>query len=366
MKKKKERDFKLNIYLVIICGVIFTLFGVSIFFNTFFTYALKLKPDISAVNNAPLQVHFVDTGEGDAILIKLPNNKTLIVDSGTVNYRDKITSYIDNVFFNGKGGVFDYAILTHSDVDHAGNFKHILDTYEVRNFYRPKIYSETFDTGYTEQSLVINNSSYDQIIQKLNELSVNNKTNVMFTELNAETEVIKNYVSFLGPVNDYYTEENMYSSVIKISHLNKSILLTGDATTQNEVEIINSTSNLDIDVLKLGHHGSNTSTSLNFLNYCKPEYAIISYGENNYGHPSVEVLNNIKNYSQNLYNNIYDTHTLGNIIVAVNSDGNIEIDTIKNVDDYIYLDYYFIAIAGMGLCLIIVFFPKFKKDVESD
>ena len=360
--KKKERDFKLNIYLVVIFGIIFVMAGISMFFNSFLTVALKLKPDVSGFQESALQVHFVDTGEGDAILIKLPNNKNVLVDSGTANNRNKIISYIDNVFFDGKGGEFDYAILTHSDIDHSGNFKYILDNYSVHNVYRPKIYSKNYDTNYDENGLVINSDSYDEIVLKLNQLSAENKTKIMFSEAGAEAEDINSFLTFLTPTKENYKDENMYSPIVKVSYRNKSILLTGDANFDNEIEVINTVDNLDVDVLKLSHHGSETGTSLEFLNFCKPEYAIISCGENSYGHPSLNVLNNIKNYSNDLYNNIYTTQSSGNIIVAVDDVGLLTIDTIQNVDSYIYLDYYLIAIAVMGICLIVVFFPKYKKD----
>ena len=112
----------------------------------------------------------MDTGEGDAILVRLPNDKTMIIDSGLSSKRGKITSYIDKVFFDDEDKVFDYAVLTHSDIDHSGNMLYSLENYVVKNFYRPKIYSKTIDSEYNQQDFVVDNGNYDSIINKINQL----------------------------------------------------------------------------------------------------------------------------------------------------------------------------------------------------
>ncbi len=361
---RKKRNFKLNKTLLIICGIIFVTMIVTMFFNEKLNYAFHLKPNLTKIESNSMQVHFVDTGEGDVILVRLPNNKNLIVDSGKNNYESKIAYYINNVFFNSqKERVFDYAILTHSDSDHSGNFLYILNNYQVKNFYRPKIYSKNYDTNYNENiDLVIDDANYDEIIKKLNSLKMENKINVFYNFVGAETDEIKEYVTFLSPTKDNYSDENMYSPYIKLEYKNKSVLLTGDATTENEIELINTQDFVNIDVLKLAHHGSNTSTSSTFLEFLNPKYAIISCGENSYGHPSSEVLNNLKNYSEELYNNTYSTQNLGNIIYFINEDSFSDFLFIKDVSTYIFVDYYYIALGIMGVCLIIVFFPKYTKN----
>lgn len=355
----KKREFKLNIWLVVIFGIIFLLSGISIFFNSSLTYLMHLKPDMSNIEDNSLEVHFLDTGEGDAILVRLPNDKTMIIDSGIVSRRKEILSYIDKVFFGKQDKVFDYAVLTHSDIDHSGNMAYILDNYTVKNFYRPKIYSAEYDTEYSSQDLVIDNKNYDSIINKIKELNIN----TIFTEVGAETKEIDDYVKFLTPNKDYYDDENSYSPMILLSYRGKGILLTGDATIENEVEVINSSYDIDVDVLKLAHHGSNTSTSMEFLEFTSPEYAIISYGENTSGHPHSEVIDRIKNYNINLYNNTYSTYEDNNIICHI-SNSEICFTFVDDVDSYVFVDYYFIAIGIMGICLIVVFFPRYKKDKE--
>ena len=94
---RKKRDIKLNKRNIIIFGVLFVLLGLSIFFSQFLTYLFKLRPNIEEVTG--LEVHFLDVGEGDAILVRLPNNETMIIDSGTKAYESKVNTYIDHVFF---------------------------------------------------------------------------------------------------------------------------------------------------------------------------------------------------------------------------------------------------------------------------
>ena len=355
----KKREFKLNIWLVVIFGIIFLLSAVSIFFNSSLTYLMHLKPNVSNIENNSLEVHFLDTGEGDAILVRLPNDKTMIIDSGIVSRRGEIVSYIDKVFFNKQDKIFDYAVLTHSDIDHSGNMAYILDNYTVKNFYRPKIYSVECDTNYSSQDLAIDDENYDSILNKTAEL----KINTIFIERGAETNAIKDYVKFLTPDKDFYDDENLYSPIMLLSYQGKGVLLTGDATIENEIEVINHMYDIEVDVLKLAHHGSKTSTSREFLEFTSPDYAIISYGENTSGHPHSEVIDRIKNYNMNLYNNTFSTYEDNNIICHI-SNNEINFTFVDNINSYVFVDYYFIAIGIMGICLIVVFFPRYKKDKE--
>ncbi len=361
MSKKKKRNLKLNKIQMIVFGVIFMLLLVSIIFTNKLTYLFSFRPNLESVKG--LEVHFLDVGQGDAILVRLPNNKTLLIDSGTKQSKSKIISYIDNVFFYKQEAVFDYAILTHSDSDHSGNFEFILENYRVENIYRPMIYSSTYDAGkYTEDDVVIVSEIYDGVIQTINELE-NEGVPVHYNFKGAEKDDIKNYITFLTPtVNSYKGSEseiNNYSPMILLSYQSSSILLTGDASTLVEEELMSSIEDMDIDVLKIGHHGSSTSTSLEFLQFLKPEYAVISYGTNSYGHPSDIVMSNIEDYNENLYHNIFTTYESGNVICYISE--SVNFTNIQNVNDYIYIDWWYFGIGGMGACLIVVFFPKYHK-----
>ena len=186
---------------------------------------------------------------------------------------------------------------------------------------------------------------------------------IIYSAHGAETNEIREYVRFLSPNRSFYQDENMYSPMILLSYQGKGILLTGDANIENETEVINSIYNIDVDVLKLAHHGSKYSTSAEFLEFTTPDYAIISCGDNTSGHPHSEVMNRIKNHSLELYNNTYSTYEKNNIICHV-SNNEVHMIFVDDINSYVFVNYYLIAIGIMGICLIVVFFPRYKKDKE--
>ena len=229
------------------------------------------------------------------------------------------------------------------------------------------IYSSEYDAGkYTDADVVISTDTYDSVVNTINILE-DSGVNVFYNFAGAETDDIKDYVSFLTPtVNTYKdtdAETNNYSPMILLRYRDNQILLTGDASIEVENELMSSIASMDIDVLKIAHHGSYTSTSLPFLQFVKPEYAVISYGTNSYGHPSDIVLDNIEEYSESLKDNLYTTYESGNVICYLH--GEVSFTSISNVNDYIYVDWFYFAIGGMGVCLTVVFFPKYKKTKKK-
>lgn len=110
----------INILLLVL--IILLLF--SLIFSEKIERLLKLKPDIVYSNYT--QVHFIDVGQGDAIAVSLSNGKVMLIDSGTKEYEKKLDYYLDNIVLKNHK-VIDYLVLTHPDVDHSGNIKHIMD-----------------------------------------------------------------------------------------------------------------------------------------------------------------------------------------------------------------------------------------------
>ena len=276
MKKENKLWGKLIIF-----GCFVAVLLISLIFSKFIEFGLMLKPNLSNIGTNAFEIHFVDVGNGDAILVKFSNGKTMIVDSGAKLSEKKLLTYIDNVFFeDDKNKMFDFAVLTHSDSDHAGNMLTVLNNYKVKTFIRPKIYVKNLGTGASgEQNYFDNSSDYAQIVTKLFELEKENKTKVEFAEFNTFYFTGLNAgMHILAPVKSYYNETNKLSSVMVVFDGEHKVMLTGDATIENEREIINNynVSKLDVDVLKLGHHGSNTSTSLEFLEATTPKYAVVS------------------------------------------------------------------------------------------
>ncbi len=239
-----------------------------------FLFKSLLNYNKSTPNPREINVHFIDVGQGDAILVQV-NSKNLLIDSGPKSEKEKLTEYLDSLYIPQ----FDYIIATHPHEDHIGNMDYIINNYKVLNFYTPKITTDTVSFENMVESLTRKNL-------KLKILKSNNKT----IDLGSNT-----LVEVFSPNLDSYDNLNNYSPIIKITYGNTSFLFTGDAETEIEKEVISRYSNLKSDVLKVGHHGSSTSSSLEFLKAVNPKISVISVGKNNtYGHPTKDTLEKLK------------------------------------------------------------------------
>ncbi|WP_270566109.1 ComEC/Rec2 family competence protein [Clostridium beijerinckii] len=226
-------------------------------------------------------VHYIDVGQGDCILVQV-NNKNLLIDSGPKSDRRKLFNYLSGLDLNK----LDYVIATHPHEDHIGNMDDIIKTYSIGTFYAPKVESTT--------------KSFEDMVDALKDKNLkvhvlkNNSTSI---DLGENTKV-----NVFSPNKDFYDNLNNYSPVIKIQYGNTSFLFTGDAEKEVEKEILNNNEDISADVLKVGHHGSSTSTSKDFLKKVNPSIAVISVGKDNiYNHPdaiTTKLLdeNNIKTY----------------------------------------------------------------------
>lgn len=275
----------------------------SIFIVIIFILFFNLNNNANFKNK--MIIHYIDVGQGDCILIQV-NNKNLLIDSGPSTNRKDLLNYLKKINIKK----FDYIIATHPHDDHIGNMDTIIKRYDVGEFYSPKVItsSDTFDSLLS--ALVDKNLKINVLKKGTNQINLGKNANL----------------KVLSPKKDFTSDNlNNYSPIIKINFLNNSFLFTGDAETSDENLVLFENNDLKADVLKVGHHGSSTSTSLDFLNSVDPSVAIISVGKNNsYGHPSQKVLSlldesNIKTLR---------TDISGNIIVI--SDGkNISITNIK-------------------------------------
>ncbi|WMJ79077.1 ComEC/Rec2 family competence protein [Clostridium sp. MB40-C1] len=239
-----------------------------------------------------LTIHYIDVGQGDSILIQI-NDKNMLIDAGTKSA--SVSSYLKK----NKITKLDYIVATHPHEDHIGGMASIINNFDINNFYAPKITS--------------NSSSFRNMLSSLN------KRNIKITSAKARQSIdldkdVKCFI--VAPNSTYYDKINNHSIVIKLIYKNISFLFTGDAESFSEDEILKNGFNIKSDVLKLGHHGSNSSTSDKFLNEVDPKVAIISCGKgNDYGHPHKEILNKLKNKKILLYRTDLD----GTIILQ--SDG---------------------------------------------
>lgn len=258
-----------------------------------FQCSIETNKNIVSDNIKGMNVHFIDVGQGDSILIQV-NSKNLLIDSGPSASKDKLVKYLNSL----KISKLDYIIATHPHEDHIGNMSYIIDNFEVLNFYAPKVNSNTKAFETMVESLVIK----DLKIKVL-------KPNIKSIDLGENTKV-----DVFSPISNEYENLNNFSSIIKISYGTTSFLFTGDSEELSEKEVLMQGYDLKSDVLKVGHHGSSSSTSKRFLDAVDPYIAVISVGkDNSYGHPSQEVLSRLKDLT------IYQTDLDGNILIK--SDG---------------------------------------------
>ncbi|MGO5074994.1 ComEC/Rec2 family competence protein [Clostridium sporogenes] len=241
-----------------------------------------------------LKVHYIDVGQGDSILVQT-KDKNILIDSGTRKSSDNLINYFKKQHIKK----LDYVIATHPHEDHIGGMPKVIDEFEIGNFYAPK---KTANTKIFK----------DMILQlKKKNLKINVAKKGISLDLANDISL-----DFLAPVKDNYENTNDYSAVIKITHGNTKFLFTGDAEKTSERDILNSNVDLSSNVLKVGHHGSHSSSSKEFLDKVNPKMAIISCGKNNdYGHPHKETMKELK--KRNI--EVYRTDIDGNILLT--SDG---------------------------------------------
>ncbi len=226
--------------------------------------------------NPITKITFIDVGQGDSCLIELNNDRANIL----------IDCYNCFDYLKNEGiSRIDYMILTHSDNDHIKDSVDVYNYFDVKNVLLP-----FNDNGFNVNGIKVKGGSYFDI------------SNIKF--------------EILGPINTY-SEKNSNSIVLKFSINGISFLFTGDMTIEEENDVINNYKNkLDVDILKVPHHGSNTSSSSLFLNYVTPKESIISVAKNNnYNLPNKEVVDRLNRIS-----NVYMTSNLGNITINIIGD----------------------------------------------
>lgn len=218
-----------------------------------------------------MEVHFIDVGQGDAILVQV-NNKNLLIDSGPKESSSNLFNYLNSLNINK----LDYVIATHPHEDHIGNMYSIIKKFDIGELFAPKV---------THTS-----KSFERMVESL--ISKNKKINVFDTNTTSINLGKDIHISIYSPSpKDYGDNLNLYSAVFRIQYGSTSFLFTGDSEKNNEEEILNSDSSIRSNVLKIAHHGSSTSTSQSFFEAVNPEIAIISVGkDNSYNHPNSQIL----------------------------------------------------------------------------
>lgn len=300
MNKAAKNNVLKAILLGLICFVIFAL----IFINYSDAFSENNPLGQSDDSQSDDFVEFIDVGQGDSILI-CSNGYSALIDTGVTDSANNICEVISS--YNIK--TLDVLLLTHLDSDHVGGVDKITEIYKPQNLILPELSIESEGLGIAQLAIS----------------RVTDEGGKIYTAVQGMDFSIGDFkITVLAQLTDMASENNR--SIITMAETDgKKFLLTGDLEAKGERVLLKEGLNLKCDVLKVGHHGSNSSTSDELLKSAKPQYAVISVGENNrYGHPHSKVLSALGDYGARIYRTDID----GNIVFYVN-DGKITVKTSK-------------------------------------
>ena len=245
-------------------------------------------------------ITYLGVGQGDSSVIILPHGKTILIDTGGLfnsNYslaKNKIIPYLNSKGINR----IDVLILTHGDYDHMGEAINLVNNFKVKN-------------------VVFNCGEFNDLEKEL--IKVLEKKKIKYYSCIKELNIDNSKLYFLQTKE--YDNENDNSNVIYIELDGYKFMFMGDSGIEKEKDILDKYNISDIDVLKVGHHGSKTSSDKKFIDEIKPKYSIISVGKNNrYGHPNKEVLDTLND------SKIYRTDQDGSIMFKIKKD-KLQIET---------------------------------------
>ena len=290
----KKTYFKiLSVFITILC--MFTLTGCNISIDT------SYSTTNSSISADKAQIYYLDVGQGDAELICLPTGETILIDAGLKSGGDQLTAYLKELGVDK----IDILIATHPHADHIGGMEKVIQNFEIGEIYMPKVADDQVPTTATYTKLL------EAIQAKGMKINQAKAGTTIFSNDNATLEI-------LAPNNSEYKDLNNYSIVTKLTYGHNRFLFTGDAEKESENEMLSKGYDLSCDILKLGHHGSSTSSGVDFLNKVMPRYAVISCGKGNkYGHPHEETVTRLKKYASHLY----VTADVGTIVFSSDGEG---------------------------------------------
>ena len=221
-------------------------------------------------------VHFIDVGQGDCSLI-CSDGHNVLIDAGPKDAKDDVVEYL----LKNNITAFDYVIITHPHADHIGGMSKVLKEFKVKNLIMPDIPKE----------LVPTSKSFEKLLNTIKE----NNIKVLKAVPGDRYDIGEDYFEILAPNKDYEDLNN--ESVVTRFNLNKHhFLFMGDAQTESEKDILNKFQDVSAEVIKVGHHGSRTSTSNDFLGACNPQTAVIMCGDDNsYNHPHKQTVKKLEN-----------------------------------------------------------------------
>lgn len=255
-------------------------------------------------SSQPLTVSFLNVGQADCTVIQY-GNSAMIIDAGGNSGATSLVTKLKNMNISK----FDVVVGTHPHEDHIGGLDAVINNFNIGTIYMPKVSHNT--------------KTFEDVL-----LAIKNKGLTVTTPVPGASFTLGGDVqcTILAPNSQSYSELNSYSIVLKVTFNGKAFLFTGDAEVDSEREMLAKGYDLKAEVLKVGHHGSTSSTSTEFLKAASPEYAVIFVGVNNtYGHPHQETLDKLNAAGVK----IYRTDLSGGDIKFVVSGDKISVSVVK-------------------------------------
>lgn len=257
---------------------------------------------LTEVAGGKLTIHFIDVGQGDAILVETPAGETLLIDAGGNDDEELVCDYLQSQQIKS----IQVLVGTHPHEDHIGAMDKVIYSFPVEQVYLPKITHNT--------------QTFENLLLAVKNCGLKIKT----ARAGVSLSLAGVDCTIVFPVDQEYEEINDYSAVIRLSYGEQSFLFCGDAGEAAESAMLASGQDLQADVIKVAHHGSRSGTSARFLETVSPSCAVISCGfENSYGHPHQEILYRL----QKAGISILRTDQLGTIIMSTDGSGQLDIST---------------------------------------
>ena len=325
--KKKHRKYVLVVVLLLIAAIIvgcwfydrsslvFSDFFYDVFYEVFHPtpevdaveHEIAPAPTEPGVANGELLVHFVDVGQGDCIILQFPDGKNMVIDGGPRSAKNAVLAYIKAYDITD----FEYLMLTHTDEDHCGSIDDIINSTNVKNMFVPGVTTEQITTAVYRQF----NEAVDNELKEVEgaQEQISAPGVIVSSDYGYQIEIIVPEADYHEEVRSSNAELiNSVSPIMFLTFGDKKICFTGDSNELNEpiflekIRSIDRTGDgtvdeedlawYDCDILKVAHHGSETSSTQAFLDVVKPEIAVIQAGEGNkYGHPTPEALSRLEN-----------------------------------------------------------------------
>ncbi|SFR61928.1 ComEC/Rec2 family competence protein [Anaeromicropila populeti] len=282
MKRRSKHVQKKRFYSIIFIIILFLLFRYT---------DVKTILEQALVSNVSteLSVHFIDVGQGDCILLKTQDN-TMLIDAGNKGDFPVIQDYLASQNVTK----LDYLVLTHPHEDHIGSAANIVKNYKIGAVYMTDFSADT--------------KTYRSLLKALKKKHYTYEIPAVGESISLGEAIL----TFVGPVSSYDNANSM-SLVIRAVFGSNSFLFTGDAEMDSEKDMINQNLNLESQVLKVGHHGSSTSSCYVFLKEVNPKYAVISCGtDNDYGHPHEESMSRLNDVGAS----VFRTDKMGTIVAV--------------------------------------------------